>query len=325
MSKTNLTVVPDVVDVYVLKEEIKKKLAILEEFEQVDLEYKKAKENLEKVKEKRVNKLKQIDLVNLFLPDMSTINSFKELEVKKESDFVEIKETINEKEPEIGIGIGTGTGFVKLNILNAFVTEKYYNNYEPEHFINYLKDFGYTSWYKVPKDSVVAAIMPILNIMEKISVDEYKYLQKASNLKHLPNFTCLVRVFGSWNNLLNYIGLKKNVNSEKSYDEQLELKSNKKEKIGNGKFNVYSDFIISKEEAKEISLSLKSNCWTKSVTKKELLSLLVYYINKKEKYTFNCYKKSYNSFEFRLPSDKTVRTIFGSWCKMLETVGFELL
>ena len=43
---SNLTVSTEVVDVYVLKEEIKQKLAILEEFEKVDLEYKKQKKTL---------------------------------------------------------------------------------------------------------------------------------------------------------------------------------------------------------------------------------------------------------------------------------------
>lgn len=55
---SNLTVSTEVVDVYVLKEEIKQKLAILEEFEKVDLEYKKAKENFEALNKKHEMGLK---------------------------------------------------------------------------------------------------------------------------------------------------------------------------------------------------------------------------------------------------------------------------
>ena len=102
-----------------------------------------------------------------------------------------------------------------------------------------------------------------------------------------------------------------------------------KVKIADGKFEVYSCFVISEEKARRITRPFKNanrkNSWSKLLKPTEVLSLLVYYIDQMGTYSMNKYRSDFNTLLVTLPSDFFIRTKFESWSNVLELIGLKEL
>lgn len=292
---SNLTVSTEVVDVYVLKEEIKQKLAILEEFEQVDLEYKKAKENFEALNQKHAMGLKGLE--NIFSKNYeleSIKNETSEVVLLKKDEKV----FINKPEK------------VKLKSMNAYVSKKYYNENSPEYFKGQLASLGYNYWKQAPQYVIGKAMMPIFNEMKTCSSTEYMKLYKEERFNCLPNSN-IFKVFGNWSKMIKYLGI-----------EVIDTEAPNKEKSSVGMHLVYSELILEDSQLKEIvEKGVNFKVWENKLTKKEILSLVVYFIKKTGYVGEKVYKTNYKSLDVRLPSVSCILNMFGSWENVLKEIG----
>ena len=295
MSK--LTVNPEVMDVYVMKEEIKKKLAILEEFEKVDLEYKNAKKTVEELKQKHELGLKGLE--NLFSKNY-------ELEsIKNETS----EDVLIKKDEKV---FNTKSEKVKLKSMNAYVSKKYYNENNPEYFKEQLASLGYNYWKQAPPYVICKAMMPIFNEMKTCSSTEYMKLYKEERFNCLPNSN-IFKVFGNWSKMIKYLGIE-------VIDGVKEAQT--KEKSSVGMHLVYSELILEDSQLKEIAeKGVNFKVWENKLTKKEILSLFVYFLKKTGYEGENVYKMNYKSLDVRLPSVSCILNIFGSWENLLKEVG----
>ena len=106
-------------------------------------------------------------------------------------------------------------------------------------------------------------------------------------------------------------------------------KNSKKVTIADGKFEVYSCFVISEAKARRLTRPFKKdsrlNHWTKHLKPVEVLSLLVYYIDQMGTTSVNKYRHDFNSLLVTLPTDFFIRTNFESWRNALELIGLKEL
>lgn len=303
---SNLTVSTEVVDVYVLKEEIKQKLAILEEFEKVDLEYKKAKENFEALNKKHEMGLKGLE--TLFSKNYE-LESIK----KEHSEVVLIK-----KDEELVINKPEK---VKLKSMNAYVSKKYYNENSPEYFKEQLVSLGYNYWKQAPPYVICKAMMPIFNEMKTCSSTEYMKLYNEERFNCLPNSN-IFKVFGNWAKMIKYLGIE--VIEVIDVIDVIKEAPNK-EKSSVGMHLVYSELILEDSKLKEIAeKGVNFKVWENKLNKKEILSLVAYFIKKTGYVGKKVYNLNYKSLDVRLPSVSCILNIFGDWDNVLNEIGIEI-
>ena len=98
-----------------------------------------------------------------------------------------------------------------------------------------------------------------------------------------------------------------------------------KEKSSVGMHLVYSELILEDSQLKEIAeKGVNFKVWENKLTKKEILSLVVYCIKKTGYVGETAYKLNYKTLGLRLPSVSCILNIFGDWDNVLNEIGIEI-
>lgn len=210
---------------------------------------------------------------------------------------------------------------------------------------------GNPSWshYLTPKE-VLSLMVYAINISGTPSVCFFSDCVELP----LPSRGFYSRHFNSWGNALALVGLTKNKTSPKKYEgskeQLLDLKIKSKQyvisttpqrtywkddlllklknsvdptlktTIANGKYSIYSDFIITSVEAERLSTLtyIASHRWLDVMSPKDFLSLLAYSIHISENCGVSYYR---DGVPLKIPSFKFFYKHFGSWPDTLSLLG----
>lgn len=299
-------------DLVSLKDSVKKTLLELEEYEKDEQEYEKAKKQFEDLKEKHELGLKGLEAVlSQSMPIHITIENKRNENLTKVEKVEKVEKEVNE----------TKEGLVKLKSMDAYVSKKYYNENSPVYFKEQLVGLGYTCWKQAPKYVICKAMMPIFNEMKKCTSTEYMKLYKEARFNCLPNSN-IFKVFGNWAKMIKYLGIEV-IEVIDVIDVVKEAPN--KEKSSVGMHLVYSELILEDSQLKEIAeKGVNFKVWENKLTKKEILSLVVYCIKKTGYVGETAYKLNYKTLGLRLPSVSCILNIFGNWDNVLNEIGIEI-
>lgn len=347
-----------------LKSKLTNTLKYLEDLEQVDLELNKAKKHLQELTEKRATNLKR--LTGVIIPKTEgivekVVEETKDIEVSESNfqDQLSKSKFYNTKTPEEILELKDKNGYQSwTKAPKDFICEsvmpimREMENSSCLGFTTLLKDKrfkglpsnhlfklfgGYNNMLMYMGIEREEYINQRLGFFKKGNKVENKGIQETVEAHKELTVVTVTKPLESKEKLRNtnkVIGTgKQKIANNWDAETMLTLseipKSAKKEKIADGKFEVYSCFVISEAKARRLARNLKKVAgkihWTKFLKPDEVLSLLVYYIDQKGTCAMNTYRLDFNTLIVELPSDFFIRTHFGSWSTVMGLIGLKEL